>query len=295
MAVQTQIAVATPLRRPTSTTARAWARFRANPAAVAGLVLVTLLLLLAVVAPLLFPYDARASDLGMRLKPPSPAHPLGTDNLGRDVLLRLLHGAHRSLGVGFFSVLLGVVVGTTLGTLAGYLGGWPDGLLMRMMDVILAFPSTLLAIAIVAMRGPGLFNTMLAVGIVSIPIYARLVRSMVLTIKERDFVLAARSLGTPPARILLSHILPNSLSPIIVQGTLGIATAIIEAAALGFLGLGQQPPDPEWGQMLTDARNFLLNAPWAMIFPGAAIMISVLAFNLLGDGIRDALDPRLRP
>jgi peptide/nickel transport system permease protein len=259
-----------------------------------GLALVLIMGLAAVFAPALAKYDPIAQELVQRLKPPSAQHYFGTDNLGRDVFARVLYGGRISMRVGLVSVVLGVVVGALLGLLAGYGGRWADSLISRVMEIVLAFPSTLLAIAIVAARGPGIENTMVAVGIVSIPIYARLMRSSVIALKERDFVTAARCTGASGGRILFRHIMPNGLSPMIVQATLGIATAIIEAAALGFLGLGAQPPTPEWGLMLTDARNFLLNAPWAMIFPGAAIMVTVLGFNLFGDGLRDALDPQLK-
>lgn len=260
----------------------------------AGLALVTLMAALALLAPAVGRYGPTEQQLVQRLQPPSTTHYFGTDNLGRDVFSRVLHGGRISLRVGVVAVGLGLAVGTALGLLAGYAGSAADAMIMRLMDVMLAFPGTLLAIAIVAARGPGLENTMFAVGIVSVPVYARLMRASVLALKQREFIIAARCTGCAAPRILLRHILPNGLSPLIVQGTLGIATAIIEAAALGFLGLGAQPPAPEWGAMLTDARNFLLNAPWAMIFPGIAIMVTVLGFNLLGDGLRDALDPQLK-
>jgi peptide/nickel transport system permease protein len=260
----------------------------------AGLLLILLMAFLAAAAPIIARYDPVEQQLVQRLKPPTSAHYFGTDNLGRDVFARVLHGGRISLRVGFVSVTLGVVLGSLLGLIAGYGGRLADSAISRSMEVLLAFPSTLLAIAIVAARGPGIENTMMAIGVVSVPVYARLMRSSVLAIKEREFVTAARCTGASGTRILFGHILPNSLSPLIVQATLGFATAIIEAAALGFLGLGAQPPTPEWGLMLTDARNFLLNAPWAMIFPGAAIMVTVLGFNLFGDGLRDALDPQLK-
>jgi|SRR5581483_1941765 len=283
-----------PERRGRGPLADAVQRLLHDRAAMTGLALVGLMAALAMAAPLLAQQDPTAQTLAQRLAPPSRQHLFGTDNLGRDVFARVLYGGRISLRVGLVAVLLGAVTGTLLGLVAGYSGRLADTVISRAMDIVLAFPSTLLAIAIVAARGPGLQNTMLAVGAVSVPIYARLMRASVLALKERDFVLAARCTGASGSRILFRHILPNGLSPLIVQATLGIATAIIEAAALGFLGLGAQPPAPEWGLMLTDARNFLLNAPWAMLFPGLAIMLTVLGFNLFGDGLRDALDPQLR-
>ena len=259
-----------------------------------GLLVILLMALLAIFAPLVSRQDPLAQELVQRLKPPTSAHWFGTDNLGRDVFSRVLHGGRISLRVGIVSVVAGAFIGSLLGLIAGYAGRVADTAISRTMEIVLAFPSTLLAIAIVAARGPGIENTMMAISVIIIPIYARLMRSSVLALKERDFVIAARCIGADGSRILFGHILPNGLSPLIVQATLGIATAIIEAAALGFLGLGAQPPTPEWGLMLTDARNFLLNAPWAMIFPGAAIMVTVLGFNLFGDGLRDALDPQLK-
>ncbi|HEU5318034.1 MAG TPA: ABC transporter permease, partial [Chloroflexota bacterium] len=263
-------------------------------AALAGLAIIGGMALLAVFAPLVSRHDPLAQELVQRLKPPTGAHWFGTDNLGRDVFSRVLHGGRISLRVGFVSVAAGAFVGSLLGLIAGYAGRVADSVISRVMEIVLAFPSTLLAIAIVAARGPGIENTMMAISAISVPVYARLMRSSVLALKERDYVMAARCIGASGGRILFGHILPNGLSPLIVQATLGIATAIIEAAALGFLGLGAQPPTPEWGLMLTDARNFLLNAPWAMIFPGGAIMVTVLGFNLFGDGLRDALDPQMK-
>jgi len=269
-------------------------RFFGSRSAVAGLAIAGLFLLVALLAPLVAPYGPDQQSLSDRLKSPSLQHLFGTDDLGRDILSRVMLGAQISLRVGIFAVLIALVTGTTLGLLAGYLGGWIDGVFMRGMDIVLAFPSTLLAIGIVAMRGPSLEMALVAIGIVNIPVYARLARSMALAVKEREYVMAARCLGVPARRIIGRHILPNALTPLIVQATLGIATAIIEAAGLGFLGLGAQPPAPEWGLMLTNGRAFLINAPWAMIFPGLAIMLTTLAFNLVGDGVRDALDPNLR-
>jgi peptide/nickel transport system permease protein len=268
--------------------------FLANRAAIVGSLIVLFFVLVAFLAPFVAPYGPDQQSLTDRLKAPSAQHWFGTDDLGRDILSRVMLGAQISLRVGILAVLIALLVGTLVGLSAGYLGGWLDGLFMRGMDIVLAFPSTLLAIGIVAMRGPSLDMALLAIGIVNIPIYARLARSMALSVKEREYVQAARCLGASGPRIVASHILPNSMTALIVQATLGIATAIIEAAALGFLGLGAQPPAPEWGLMLTNSRAFLINAPWAMIFPGLAIMLTTLAFNLVGDGVRDALDPKLR-
>ena len=222
-----------------------------------------------------------------------PQHIMGIDGNVRDEFSRVIFGARLSLIIGFTCVTFAIVIGTVLGALAGYLGGWVDNVIMRFMDVLLAFPSLLLAIAIVTILGPGLINALLAIGIVSIPAYARVTRSAVLTTREMDFVAASRSLGGSPFYILFGRILPNSLTPLIVQGTLGIATAILDAAALSFLGLGAQPPTPEWGSMLSAERNQVFTAPYLVFYPGLAIMLVVLSFNLLGDGLRDALDPRL--
>ncbi|HEX9015434.1 MAG TPA: ABC transporter permease [Chloroflexota bacterium] len=283
------------LRRPrTSYLGDVWRRLLASTLARVGLAIVLLFIAAAFLAPVLTPQGPTEQTLIMRLKPPSMEHPFGMDHLGRDVFSRVIYGAQISLRIGIVSVMLGLVFGTVLGLVAGYLAGWTDTVIMRFMDIMLAFPSTLLAIAIVAARGPGLDNTILAVGVVAIPIYARITRGTVLSVKESDYVLAARSLGAQPFRMMTRHILPNCLSPIIVQATLGFATAVISAAALGFLGLGAQPPTPEWGAMLADSYQYLVNAPWALFFPGGAIMLTVLGFNLLGDGLRDALDPRTR-
>ncbi|MEC4985322.1 MAG: ABC transporter permease, partial [Oscillatoria sp. PMC 1076.18] len=245
--------------------------------------------------PVLRPYDpTTARDYAARLKPPSWEHWLGTDSLGRDVLTLTWYGVRTSLIVGPISVGLGLVIGTFFGLVAGYFRGLAETLINWLTDILLAFPSILLAIAIVTVIGPSLFGVMLAVGIVQIPIFIRLTRSMVLSLREQEFVEAAKALGASPQRIILRHILPASLSPIVVQGTLAIATATLEAAGLGFLGLGAQPPTPELGTMIADAfkGGYSLSAPWTTIFPGLFITLIVLAFNLLGDGLRDALDPR---
>ncbi len=261
-----------------------------------GLVLVLGFLLIGIFAPIVSPYNARTDlNLKERLQPPSKEHPFGTDDLGRDVLTRVVHGARVSLQVGVMVVAISLSIGTILGLIAGLFGGIWDSFIMRVMDVMLSFPYVLLAIALVAALGPGLRNAMIAIGIVYIPPYARLARSMALTAREEDYVLAAQALGAGRRRILFTHILPNGLSPIIVMATLSMGTAILDAAALGFLGLGQQPPYPEWGKMLVDSIQFILSGSWwVMLFPGLAIMLTVLGFNLLGDGLRDALDPRLR-
>lgn len=269
-----------------------WRRLRKNRLAVGGGVLLVLFLLTAAAAPWIAPHDPLAQDLYGRLSPPSAKNWFGTDDFGRDILSRVLHGARVSLRVGVAAVALALVVGTAVGLTAGYWGGLLDNVLMRLMDLMLAFPSILLAIVVVAVLGPSLNNAMLAVGIVSIPQYARLVRASVLSIREQDYVTAARALGAGDARIILTAILPNCVAPLTVQSTLGMAGAILDAAGLSFLGLGAQPPTPEWGAMLSGGRDFILSAPWVLTFPGLAILLTVLAFNLLGDGLRDALDPK---
>lgn len=272
----------------------AWRAFRKNKIAMAGLVMILFFILIAIFAPVLSTHDYKAQELADRLKPPSAEHWFGTDDLGRDLFTRVLYGARISLWVGTFSVVGSIILGTLLGILAGFYGKWIDMVISRLFDILLAFPSILLAIAIVAILGPSLQNALLAIAIVNIPTYGRLVRAKVLSLKNEEYITAARAIGMKNSSILLRHILPNSLTPIIVQGTLGIATAIIEAAALGFLGLGAQPPAPEWGKMLSDSRQFIATAPWTVIFPGISIMLTVLAFNLMGDGLRDALDPRMK-
>ncbi|MFJ2045789.1 peptide/nickel transport system permease protein [Paenibacillus sp. ov031] len=271
----------------------AWRTFRKNRLALAGLIIIVFFILLAFAAPYIAPYDYKEQVLADRLQAPSAEHWFGTDDLGRDVFSRVLHGARISLWVGFFSVIGSIIAGALLGLIAGYYGKWADMLISRLFDILLAFPAILLAIAIVAILGPSLQNALLAIAIVNIPTYGRLVRSRVLSLRQEEFITSARTLGAGNMRILFRHILPNSLTPLIVQGTLGIGTAIIEAAALGFLGMGAQPPDPEWGKMLSDSRQFLQKAPWTLIFPGLSIMFTVLGFNLLGDGLRDTLDPKM--
>ncbi len=274
----------------------AWRRLKRSTNARVGMAVMTVFVLLGVFIPFVYPYNPRIdSDLVNRLKAPTAEHYFGTDDQGRDLFRRVLHGANISLRVGIASVALALALGSLIGLASGFFGGLTDNIGMRLMDIMLSFPATLLAIGIVATRGPGLDNTMLAIGVVNIPIYARLTRATTLSIKEQDYVTAAHSIGSPSARIISRHILPNGLSPLIVQSTLSIATAIIEAAALGFLGLGAQPPTPEWGAMLSDGYKYLtIGAWWVLLFPGLAIMLTVLGFNLLGDGLRDALDPMMK-
>ncbi len=259
-----------------------WRSFKKSKSALFGTSIVLFFILLAIVGPYIAPYGINDQNLPQRLAPPSSEHWFGTDDLGRDIFSRILHGTRISLTVGFTAVILSAVVGSFLGIIAGYYGRWIDTIISRLFDIMLAFPSILLAIAIVSILGPSLQNALIAIAIINVPNFGRLIRSRVLTVKEEEYIHAARAIGMKNSRILWRHILPNSMTPIIVQGTLAVATAIIEAAALGFLGLGAEAPTPEWGKMLADARIFLLNAPWAMIFPGMAIMLTVIGFNLWG-------------
>ena len=287
------------LEGPSGLWREAWVRLRRNPGAIAGFFLVCVFVIAAVFAPLIAPSPPRAQDLSLLrggcCPGPSAEHWFGVDALGRDEFSRILYGARFSLLIGVVAVSVGLSVGLVLGSIAGYLGGVIDSVIMRLMDVMLSIPGLLLAIGIVAMLGPGLTQIMIAVGATQIPIFARLLRGSILAQKENDFVLAARSVGVPRRTILAAHILPNSISPVIVQGTLALATAIIDVAGLGFLGLGPQDPStPEWGTMLTGTTRYLQTAPHLAIIPGVAIVFSVLGFNLIGDGLREALDPRFR-
>ena len=275
-------------------------RLRKNKIAVAGLVIISLFLVMALFSPFLAPHDPLEQSLYDKLKPPvwdeggTWTHPLGTDDFGRDLLSRIIYGSRISMLVGVVAVSISLFFGTFAGAIAGFYGGVIDTIIMRFMDLLLAFPSILLAIVIVAFLGPSLENAMIAIGVVSIPRYARIVRGSVLEEYSKDYVQAARALGARDGRLIFIHILPNCLAPLIVQTTLGFASAILEAAALSFLGLGAQPPTPEWGAMLANGRSLILRAWWAVTFPGLMILFAVLGFNLLGDGLRDALDPRLR-
>ena len=280
--------------RPRSLWSDAWARLLKNRAAVFGGVLVVALILAALTAPLIAPFDPIKQDLRSSLQPPSSTHFFGTDVHGRDIFSRVLYGAAISLRIGALGALIGATIGVTLGLIAGFYGGFTDSLIMRAMDILLAFPGLLLAIAIVAVIGPGLENVIIAVGIFSVPEFARLVRGSILSTKQQEFMIAAQVVGARDRRLMTQHLLPNVLAPILVLGTLRIATAILTAASLSFLGLGAQPPTPEWGAMLSDGREYMVLAPHVATFPGLAILLTVLGFNLLGDGLRDALDPRLR-
>jgi peptide/nickel transport system permease protein len=287
------------LDAPSGLWSEAWHRLIRNPGAIIGGFFVTVFVIVAVFAPLIAPYDPKEQNLDLLVngKPvgPSADHWFGVDLRCRDEFSRIVYGARYSLLSGIVSVVIGLSIGLVLGAAAGYLGGFADSTVMRAMDVMLAIPGLLFAIAIIAALGPGLWQVMIAVGIVNIPIFARLLRGSVLAQRENDFVLAARAVGVRRRKILFSHILPNAISPVIVQGTLAMATAIIEVAALGFLGLGpQDPATPEWGTMLTDVNSYLSVAPWLAIIPCIAIVISVLGFNLIGDGLREALDPKMR-
>jgi dipeptide transport system permease protein len=277
-----------------------WGYFRANHGAVGGLVIVVAVLMMAAFANVLAPYPPDLTNNAAFLQPPawqtggSWTYPLGTDAIGRDILSRLIFGARLSLLIGIAVVALSIAVGIVLGLIAGFARGVTEIAIMRLMDIILTLPSLLLAIVIVAILGPGLMNAMLAVAVVVLPHYVRLTRAAVITETSKDYVTAARANGAGLMRLMFNEVLPNCAAPLIVQASLGVSTAILDAAALGFLGLGAQPPSPEWGTMLADAREFVLRAWWVVTFPGLMILITVLAFNLLGDGLRDALDPKLK-
>ena len=277
-----------------------WYYFSVNRGAVLGLVVFLLLILVAIFAPLIAPFPPELQFRDSIRTPPSwlaggkPQFLIGTDEVGRDILSRLIHGARYSLFIGFFVVLGAMLVGVTLGLIAGYFRGWVDALIMRIMDIILAFPSLLLALVLVAILGPGLFNAMIAIALVLQPHFARLTRAAVMSEKNREYVTSARLAGAGHLRVMFATILPNCLGPLIVQATLSFSNAILEVAALGFLGMGAQPPTPEWGTMLARAREFITSAWWIVTWPGVAILVTVLAINLIGDGLRDALDPKLK-
>jgi ABC-type dipeptide/oligopeptide/nickel transport system permease subunit len=271
-----------------------WDILKENKAAMVGLAIIILLILIALFGRFIMPYDPYVGNLSQSLQPPSHAHIMGTDEQGRDIFSRIIDGTKVSLRVGVISVAFALSLGTVLGALAAYYGGKLDMLIMRLMDIMLAIPSLLLAISFMFALGKGIDKAIIAIGFVTIPEYARIVRSSILSVKEMDYVNAARVIGNRDGAIIFRHILPNVLSPIIVRATLGISSAILDTSALGFLGLGVQPPFAEWGDMLGRARGFIFSAPYTLIFPGIAITVTVLAFNLLGDGLRDALDPKSR-
>ncbi|HHY92675.1 MAG TPA: ABC transporter permease [Firmicutes bacterium] len=273
---------------------RQWYRFRKRPVAVIGLLIVLAFVVVALITPWIAPYDATTPDFGKILAKPGGSHLLGTDELGRDIFSRILYGSRISLLVGLVAVGLAAIVGVPLGLTSGYYGGTFDNLVMRAMDVLMAFPSILLAIVIVSILGPNLQNAVIAVGVFTVPAFARLARGEVLGIKNQEYIEAARAMGASDAWIITWHILPNIISPLIVWSTLNVSSAILTAAGLGFLGLGAQPPSPEWGAMLAKGREYLLVAPHLSTYPGLAILILALGLNLLGDGLRDVLDPKLK-
>ena len=271
-----------------------WRYFKRNTLAVGGLAFILIIFLVAGFASFIAPYDPGKTDVSLKLRAPSPQHVLGTDQLGRDVLSRMLYGSRISLSVGFVAVAISILIGILVGALAGYYGGWADSLLMRFVDIMICFPSFFLILTVVALLGPSLVKVMFVIGITSWMGTSRFVRAEFLSLRERDFVQAAKALGVKDLRIIYRHILPNALAPVFVTATLDVATAILVEAGLSFLGFGAQPPAPSWGNILTEGRTYIFDAWWLTIFPGFAILITVLSFNLLGEGLRDALDPRLR-
>jgi len=289
-----------PVGAPPSPLRETWDYFRKNRGAYVGLIVIAIILFLALTAQWVAPYDPIAQDRAAFLKPPiwmegaDPRYILGTDAVGRDILSRLIHGAQLSVSIGVFVVILSMVSGIVLGMVAGYFRGWVEVAVMRLMDIMLALPSLVMALAIVAILGPGLENAMLAIAIVQLPHYVRLTRASVVSELNKEYVIASQIAGAGHVRQMFVNILPNCMAPLIVQGTLGISSAILDAAALGFLGLGAQPPLPEWGTMLSEAREFVGSAWWVITFPGLCILVTVLAFNLMGDGLRDALDPKMK-
>lgn len=265
-----------------------------NPGTVLGVVLSILTLVIALVGPALAPFDPEAVNLGARLKAPGAQYLLGTDHLARDSLSRLLYGARVSLVVGVLSTLLSALIGIIAGAIAGYRGGWLDEVIMRLMDVIMGFPAIVLAITLVALVGPGLFNLIFIIGVIRLPHFARLMRGSILSLREQEFVVAARAIGQRDWRILFAHIVPNALTPLVVLMSLSIATAIVTESALSFLGIGIRPPEASWGTIMKEGQQYMLAAPWVTTFAGLAITLSVLGYNLVGDGLRDLLDPRTR-
>ncbi|MEG1683293.1 MAG: ABC transporter permease [Oscillospiraceae bacterium] len=273
-----------------------WKQFRKNKAAMVGLVIISLLLLIAIFADVIVDYDTVviAQNSSERMQAPSGAHWFGTDNYGRDIFARVIHGARMSLTIGIVTTIISVFFGGVLGALAGFYGGKVDNIISRVMDALICIPATLMALCIIAALGTGLVNIMIAITVSQIPGFTRLIRSVIMTLRDQDYIEAARSCGTSDFRIITKHIIPNALGPIIVQGTMAMADMILTAAGLGFLGMGIAPPAPEWGTMLSEGREFIRTAPYIITFPGVAIVLTALSFNMLGDGLRDALDPRLK-
>lgn len=300
MAAESVPSVSSPAAKPPHPLRETWHYFAENRGALAGLLIIIAICLVAVFAPLVAPHAPNMQYSDHLLQPPvwadggSWSFPLGTDAVGRDLLSRIFFGARYSLMIGLIVVTLSLSIGTLMGLTAAFAGGIAEGLIMRLMDIMLAVPSLLLAIVVVAILGPSLFNAMFAIALVYLPQFTRLARASAITELSREYVTASRLAGAGPIRLMLSTVLPNCMAPLIVQGTLGFSSAILDAAALGFLGLGAQPPTPEWGTMLADAREFVLSAWWVVTFPGLAILVTVLAFNVMGDGLRDALDPKMK-
>jgi len=271
-----------------------WHQLKKNKLAVVALVVLCVLVLVAIFAPVLAPYDYAAQNAKLKNAPPSPQHLLGNDRLGRDILSRLIWGSRQSLQMGIVSVLIAAVIGIIIGSVAGYYGGWVDNLFMRLLDIYQAVPMFLLSVSLAAILGPSLRNAIIALGVGTVPGYARIMRASVLTVREKEYVEAARAINASDARIIFKHIIPNAIGPLIVQITMGVGSCILAGSALSFIGLGAQPPLPEWGAMISDARDVMRQYPTQSLYPGICVMISVLACNLLGDGLRDALDPRLK-
>ena len=290
----TEVAREVPKKADQSQFSRIFKQWRRNRRAVVGAIILLIIIFMAIFAPFVTRYEPQKQNMRNRLQPPSSEHVFGTDQFGRDTYSRVVYGARLSLRVGFLSIALALAVGCTLGLISGYYGGVLDNVIMRLVDVLMALPGFLLALSIVAALGPGMQNVVLAIGVSYIPSFARMMRSAVLSTRELDYVDAARALGARDRRIILSHVLPNSLSPIIVLTTLSMAGAILSAAGLSFLGMGAQPPTPEWGSMIASSRPFIRVSHWAVTIPGLAIFITVMCLNLVGDGLRDALDPRLK-
>lgn len=282
------------LRKKRSRLAETWRRLKKNKVAVVALVVLLLLILTAIIAPYISPYPYEKQDYSAAFVHSSREHPLGTDRLGRDILSRLIYGSRQSLQIGLYSTGLAAVIGIFLGAIAGYFGGWTDNLMMRFLDIYQGIPMFLLSVTLAAVLGPSLRNAVLAIGISSIPSYARMMRASILTVREKEYIEAATAINVRTPAIIMKHVVPNAISPLIVQITMSMGSSVLAGASLSFIGLGIQPPIPEWGAMISEARSFLRGHSYLALYPGLCVMITVLAFNLLGDGLRDALDPRLK-